>query len=211
MLRSRIHSTILLFVLAVVLLWSCKAKDDYPGLEYAPNMYHSVPYEPLTQIQDEEAGQWLSNRADGKGEYYNTNENNPHNMNMRLPAEGAVRRNNGVLPYRIHKDSLDLAARILDNPVDSTKAVVEHGEVLYQRFCSSCHGENGQGDGKVGQVIKGVPAYNVGRVKDVTGGHIFHVITHGKGRMGAHGSQIDIMDRWKIVRYVQLLQNQESE
>ena len=42
----------------------------------------------------------------------------------------------------------------------------------------------------------------------MTEGHIFHTITHGRGRMNAHGSQIDIADRWKIVRYVQTLQQQ---
>ena len=34
------------------------------------------------------------------------------------------------------------------------------------------------------------------------------VITHGKGRMWGHGSQISIEDRWKIVKYVQTLQKQ---
>ena len=54
----------------------------------------------------------------------------------------------------------------------------------------------------------GAPAYNVGRVKDLGEGHIFHVITKGKGRMYSHASQIPVEDRWKIVRYVQTLQNQ---
>jgi hypothetical protein len=43
--KSNIHH-ILLIVLGIS-LWSCKAKDDFQGLEYAPNMYHSVPYEGL--------------------------------------------------------------------------------------------------------------------------------------------------------------------
>ena len=35
---------------------SCTAGVDDTGLEYAPQMYHSTPYEPLTQIQDDGAG-----------------------------------------------------------------------------------------------------------------------------------------------------------
>ena len=62
------------------------------------------------------------------------------------------------------------------------------------------------GDGLVGQKIAGVPAYNSRAVQNVPEGHIFHVITHGKGRMWPHGSQVSIEDRWKIVRYVQVLQ-----
>ena len=54
------------------------------------------------------------------------------------------------------------------------------------------------GDGLVGQAYRGVTAYNSRAVKDKSEGHVFHVITHGKGRMWGHGSLISIEDRWKI-------------
>jgi len=203
-------SHVVLFSVLLVLA-ACSAKKDYPGLEYAPNMYHAVPYEPLKQITDENAGNWVNSDDDPYGEYYSSNPNNPHRMNMRIPPENTVKRTKyGWLPYRIPKDSIDLAARILTNPLDSTDQVIAEGKALYEVFCIACHGEKGQGDGLVGKVMLGVPAYNVGRVKDVNGGHIFHVITMGKGRMYSHGSQIKSMDRWKIVRYVQTLQNQPN-
>ena len=37
-------------------------------------------------------------------------------------------------------------------------------------------------------------------------GHIFHVITYGKGRMWPHASQVNPEERWKIVHYVHRLQ-----
>jgi len=207
MIKSNIHH-ILLIVLGIS-LWSCKAKDDFQGLEYAPNMYHSVPYEGLSQITNENEGKWLSNREDGLGEFYNTNPNNPHMINMREPVANTVKRSeNGYLPYRIPKDSAELAGRVIFNPLDSTAEVVAEGKELYSIYCMPCHGANGQGDGEVGKVFLGVPAYNVGRVKDLPEGQIFHTITHGRGRMGAHGSQVSVNERWKITRYVQVLQNQ---
>ena len=42
--------------------------------------------------------------------------------------------------------------------------------------------------------------------KEISEGHIFHVITYGKGLMGAHGSQVSPDDRWRIARYVKELQ-----
>ena len=52
--------------LVVLFISSCAARKDNPGVEYAPNMYHSVPYEPLSQVKDEEIGSWLdSNPNDG--------------------------------------------------------------------------------------------------------------------------------------------------
>ena len=90
------------------------------------------------------------------------------------------------------------------------RIALKDGKVLYERFCDHCHGAKGVGpdEGSVGEVFAGVPSYTSDAIKNVSGGHIFHVITQGKGRMGAHGSQISVEDRWKIVRYVQTLQKQ---
>lgn len=201
---------IALSLMSVMFVTSCltAGKDD-PGTEYAPNMYHAIPYEPLKQIKDKDAGTWVSSIDNGVGEYYSSNPNNPNEMNMRVPPPNTVRRNDyEFLPIRIPKDSLVLAAKVLKNPTDSTDAVAAEGKVLYARYCRHCHGDTGMGDGPVGVVYKGITPYTSRAVKDKPGGHIFHVITHGKGRMLAHASQVSVIDRWKIVRYVQTLQQQ---
>lgn len=198
----------LLPLVAIFILASCGASGDNPGLEYAPQMYHSIPYEPLTQITDKDRGEWLSNREDGLGEFYNSNPNNQYEQNVRQPVEGTVRRtSNNVLPYRIQKDDVMMANELI-NPLENTPEILAEGKRLYSLYCQHCHGEKGDGQGLVGQVLYGVPPYNRGAVKDLTEGHIYHVITHGIRRMGAHGSQVSDENRWKIVKYVQQLQNQ---
>ena len=85
-------------ILVTVLFSSCSARKDDPGVEYAPNMYHSVPYEPLSQVKDEEIGSWLdSNPDDGHGEFYNSNPYNPYGMTMREPVENTVKRGSTFL------------------------------------------------------------------------------------------------------------------
>jgi mono/diheme cytochrome c family protein len=198
-------------VLAASLLAGCRAGGENPGLEYAPQMYHSVAYEPLSQIQDETQGAWLSNREDGKGEFFNSNSNNPHGMNMREPVENTVPRNKqGYLPHRLKQFELEQAA-LIKNPVASADEVLKDGEKLYLQYCNACHGKGGEGDGKAGEVIGGVANLKGGAYVNLPDGHIFHVITKGKGRMGAHGSQIPEESRWKIVHYVkQVIQGQAS-
>ncbi len=204
-------------VLAVILLAGCAAKGDYPGREYAANMYHSVAYEPLSQITDEDAGAWVNSLDNRSGEYFNSNRYNPHRMNMREPAPNTVKRNKyGWLPYRYSKDSLAYAAKVLKNPLDSSAAVLADGKVLYETYCKHCHGAKGEGDGKValGVTIDGVQKGQVAGVanlrgdalKNISEGHIFHVITMGKGLMGSHGGQINPDERWKIAKYVKTLQ-----
>ncbi len=195
----------LLVASGVTLLLSCEAGKDNTGYEYAPNMYHSVAYEPLKQVKNKEAGLWVNSTNEEIGEYYSSNPNNEFEMNMLIPVEGTVRRGD-FLPYRIPKDSLALAAATVTNPLPNTKDVLADGKALYGRFCSHCHGKTGTEPGLVGERYAGVPSYTSAAVKNATEGHIFHVITHGKGRMGAHASQISQEERWKIVRYVQTLQ-----
>ncbi|MBN7812272.1 cytochrome c [Algoriphagus sp. H41] len=197
--------------LAISLLAGCKAGGDNQGLEYAPQMYHSVAYEPLTQIKDESQGTWLSNREDGKGEFFNSNVYNPHGMNMREPVANTVPRNKqGYLPYRLKAFELEQAA-LVQNPLESSEEVLKRGEVLFMQYCSACHGKTGQGDGKAGEIIGGVANLTGGAYVNLPEGHIFHVITKGKGRMGAHGSQIPEESRWKIVHYVkQVIQGQAA-
>ena len=185
-------------------------KHDQPRLEYAPNMYHAVTYEPLSQITDKEAGMWVNSDGDNVGEYYNSNPYNPNDMTMRVPPATSIPRNkHGFLPYRIPKDSLDYAAKVLQNPIPDSPEVLEDGKQLFVKFCSHCHGETGAGDGPVNDVLHGVANLTSPQSKTFTEGHIFHVITWGKGRMGSHASQLNQEERWKIARYVkEVLQKQ---
>ncbi len=190
-------------MVAGMVLVSCEASGDNPGREFAPNMYHSVPYEPLSQITNEEdEGNWVSTREDEKGEYYNSNPNNPYGMTMRQPVPNTVQRNSdGYLPYRL--DSANWAGAVeTQNPIEMSDQVLAEGGNLYLQYCSTCHGPDGEGDGKAGAVLGGVANLKGGAYLDLPEGHIFHVITHGKGRMRPHGSQISIERRWKIVHYV---------
>lgn len=217
MFKNQSIVSVVLPALAVILLSGCAAKGDYPGREYAANMYHSVAYEPLSQITDEDAGAWVNSLDNRSGEYFNSNRYNPHRMNMREPAPNTVKRNKyGWLPYRFSKDSLAYASKVLKNPFDSSAAVLADGKVLYETYCKHCHGSKGEGDGKVAQgvTVDGVQKGQVAGVanlrgdalKNISEGHIFHVITMGKGLMGSHGGQINPDERWKIAKYVKTLQ-----
>lgn len=186
-------------VVGAMLLSSCGNDPNSPGKEFAPNMYNPVGYEPFRQIEK--------------------NPLNPEGSNLWLPVEGTVARRNyktsfgegdttstDLMIYNIPGDSVEIASRLLKNPIPKTDAVLAEGQVLYQRYCQHCHGASGAGDGKVGVAYKGVPNYSSDAMKSLSEGHIFHVITFGKARMWPHGSQVNPEERWKIVHYVQKLQ-----
>jgi mono/diheme cytochrome c family protein len=183
LLNLGIKASAVLFTGAVLV--ACSNEKD-PGLEFAPDMYHSVPLDPYSQIKE--------------------NKYNPGGMNMREPAPNTVAR--GKMGYNMYlsKDEAEVAGVELKNPLEANDLNLAEGQVLYTRFCAPCHGDQGDGQGLVGQKFKGVPSYTAGRVATLNEGHIYHVITNGRGRMLPHGSQVNPTERWKIVMYVQQLQ-----
>lgn len=199
-------------VSATVLMLAC-AGGDNPGREYAPNMYHSVAYEPLTQITDEDAGAWVNSLDARTGEYFNSNKYNPDRMTMREPAPHTVKRNKfGWIPYRsrnVSKDSVNIMVQGMKSPLDSSAMYVIEGKALYTVYCKHCHGASGTGDGKVADKYAGVANLKGEAYLGMSEPHIFHVITYGAGLMGAHGSQVSPEDRWMIARYVKSLQKQK--
>jgi mono/diheme cytochrome c family protein len=214
----RIGLKIAIGLSSVIFMAACKAGGDYQGLEYAPNMYHSVAYEPLSQITDPMQGKITNSLDNGRGEFYNSNQYNPYKMNLRLPPAHTVRRSaSGWLPYRGVNDTtgLRLADKLI-NPYDATPALLSQGKASYEMYCLHCHGAKAGGDGKVAAGVKidgvehsvypGVANLKGDAYKNITEGHIFHVITYGKGLMGSHGSQVSEEDRWKIAKYVKELQ-----
>jgi mono/diheme cytochrome c family protein len=198
-------STLVCASACLTLLAACSKDPNDPGLEYAPQMAHAIAFEPFSQV------------TDTSSEFYNTINVNPGGQNLRLPAPGTIARKQysgmkkgelapEIYEYGTSENNLDAAAASLKNPLDSSAQVIEDGKVLYDRYCKACHGEGGLGDGKVADQYKGV-ANLVAKAKVVSHGHIYHVITHGKGRMWPHGSQVNPDERWKIVHFVKSLAN----
>ncbi len=225
MLKMYKKGSLLIAVVSLMLLNSCykvnkKADPDNlsetPGTEYAPQMYHSEAYDPMSQIVDKGAGveywPWDSVGTDQKhGEWYNSNYYNPHDMNVRQPAKGSISKK--AYYYNIEKDDLDLADaqpddiyifdREFGELTTKGKGQYKKAEVLYMRYCSPCHGIEADGKGKV--PFPGVANLKGGALKRRTESYIFHVITMGKNNMRSHAAQVSYMDRWKIAAYIKEL------
>lgn len=86
--------------------------------------------------------------------------------------------------------------------------------MLYSKFCVHCHGDAGKGDGAITKSSKWPgppPAFDGPQLINLSEGKMFHTITFGKGNMGgAHSSQLNQQERWKLVHYVQKLQGKKA-
>lgn len=174
------------FCLSALILWSCDRNKSMRGYDFIPDMVYSQAYET-----------------------YAKNPNFEDSMTMRVPVMGTVPL--GFIPfkYTIDPESRLKAGKELFNPELPTDVVLARGELIFTTFCIGCHGVSGGGDGNL--YTSGLYPLKprtlsgdlVAKLKD---GEIFHTITLGFGSMGAHGSQIRPVDRWKLVLYIRKLQ-----
>ena len=176
---------LILGALIMVTVVGCTTDPQSPGIEYMPDMYRTPALEP-----------------------YSGNSNYPDSMEARLPAEGSIPQ--GYLPYGIPNtnEGYEMAGALLKNPLDGSDEIMADGKVVYTKYCVHCHGKEGKGDGPT--VTAGwhppPPSYDSQTLKNLSEGKMFHTITYGKNLMGPHASQLNVEERWKVIRYVQTLQ-----
>ncbi|WBX76331.1 cytochrome c [Tenacibaculum ovolyticum] len=173
-------------IVALVVMSSIVSCGDKrtPQVQYMPDMYVAVPYEP--------------NGATGLN----------GKMVDRLPVAGTVSRK-GIVAYDIPDTfaGYEKAKAELKNPIATTEKTLAKGKELYGIYCATCHGTKGDGNGVLSQRDKfnGIPNY---KDRELTPGNIYHVIMYGKNLMGSHAGQLQYKERWQVVQYVEKLRSE---
>ena len=188
------HIRLLTLLIIPLLLLSCNRSKNNTGYDYMgyKDMYYTKFYKA-----------------------YSPNPVFNDSLTNQLPAEGAIAR--GKMPFPL--PGSDIGERAVNqskaglevaNPVPSDQEILEQGKAKYAIFCSSCHGNQGKGDGHLftsglfpAKPTSLVEAYVQGKPD----GEIYYVITYGSisGLMGPHGAQIVPEDRWSIIHYLRQL------
>jgi high-affinity iron transporter len=102
--------------------------------------------------------------------------------------------------------TLALSARAADAP-KSTPELLVQGKTAFGKYCASCHGPNGQGDGPAAKALKPPPRNLV--TQPVKGGPpaVFDVLGTGvKGTAMIAFKHLPESDRWAIAHYVASLE-----
>ena len=107
----------------------------------------------------------------------------------------------------IWKDRKKYYLGSFDCEVEAAKAYDEKAKELFEIYCATCHGNNGNGNGKLVEREKflGVPSY---KDRVITEGSIYHVITYGLNSMGSHANQLSPQERWLVTDYVLKLKSE---
>lgn len=205
--------------ISLVLLASCGADPDSPGLEYMPDMYRSAAIEPYVdygEIRGEEnveTKMLVSAKVPPYGTipYYGTDS---ATVSLMLPyarlANVAFRETHGMYGADLTSEDTYAAAAADMNPLKLTDANAEatfaSGKYLFESRCAHCHGKDGKGEGPMVQSGAFVGAANLTALT-ISDGQMFYSIYYGKGNMGAHRSIVNKKEIWTLVHYIRKLQN----
>ena len=172
------------FLVCITILVSSCHDTLKPNYQYMPNMYEPVSYETYSESKA------FKNGKEGQ-----------------LPVAGTI--NRGFVPYEYPNttEGYDLAKANLKSPLDSTSVDFEKGKELYEIYCAICHGNAGNGKGKLVEQGKllGIPSY-ADRV--INEGSVYHVMTYGLNSMGSYANQLDQHERWLVSAYVLKLKSE---
>jgi mono/diheme cytochrome c family protein len=133
-----------------------------------------------------------------------------HAGGARVPPEHTVPV--GFKAYRIGFNPEQ--AKADRNPLagDTSDEVLLTGQKYFETNCLVCHGQEGHGDGPVGQKMPNKPPSLVSdKVKGWSDGQIYQVITMGQGTMGPYASHIPQNYRWQVVNYIRHLQRTDKK
>ena len=105
------------------------------------------------------------------------------------------------------------AASGVPNPVPRTRESLARGAEVYRINCAMCHGEQGRGNGIVGDILVGnsylrPPDLTAPGTQAKADGDLFWILTNGIVVMPRFKNLLTEEDRWSVTHYLRFLAEQ---
>ncbi|MDX2414194.1 MAG: cytochrome c [Bacteroidales bacterium] len=91
----------------------------------------------------------------------------------------------------------------MKNPVAKDDASVKKGMIGYKKYCASCHGKTGLGDGVKSRGLKTFAGdFSIDKYQGQTDGEHFFKTKFGRGEMPKYENKVPDTEIWNIVNYM---------
>jgi len=152
-----------------------------PNYEFIPEMVHSIAYDA-----------------------YSPNPNYQDKKTLQSPPKGSI--SLGFMPEFDGSDVNEIMSPLTKDEID-----LERGQYIYNNYCVVCHGGTGNGDGPVTK--RGVPpppSIISPKVKAMSDGKIYQIVSKGLGNMPPYNVQINRKDRWQVTHLLKMMNNEKK-
>lgn len=144
---------------------------------------------------------------------FEPNSNFANGRTLQDPVPGTIARGTQIFPFEATPEDALRAGEQLVNPYDSSTeegiASAERGAVVFQAFCTSCHGADGTGNGPVAQRgFPPPPSLLIGKSREMKDGQLFHILTCGQNSMPNFAAQLPPHRRWDVINHIRSLQKE---
>jgi mono/diheme cytochrome c family protein len=93
--------------------------------------------------------------------------------------------------------------KTLKNPVAKDKTSIKTGMALYIKYCASCHGKTGLGNGVKARGLKDFPGdFSGAEYQNQTDGEHFYKTKFGRNEMPKYEGKLSDEDIWDMVNYM---------
>lgn len=91
----------------------------------------------------------------------------------------------------------------MENPVAADDASIKKGMIAYKKYCASCHGKTGLGDGVKARALKTFSGdFSIDLYQGQTDGEHFYKSKFGRDEMPNYEGKIPDVDIWHMVNYM---------
>jgi len=232
---KHLHHIIIALAFGTLLFFSsCRpASADHPGVEYMPDMGHSVAYE--SNVVDDYFAHTWDDKFKGQTREELSQPRNPvagtiprgyssvANAGSPQAREAAMAKFanetvpipvNGFVPYyygNTEEERVRATAEITSNPFPATEKRLASGKALYDIYCGICHGPQADGNGYLAREDGGkYPVQPANLMADnfvnTTDGQYYHAIMYGKNVMGGYADKLSYEERWNVIHYIRSIQ-----
>lgn len=95
----------------------------------------------------------------------------------------------------------------MKNPYVGNKMDTKMGKMFFDKFCKSCHGSKGLGNGARAAQLNTFPGdFSSAQFQSYSDGELFYIITVGRGEMESYSKKItDQENIWGVINYLRTL------
>lgn len=142
---------------------------------------------------------------------YASNRNFASGRTLQDPVAGTLARGEQRFDFQATPPDALRAGEQLTNPfeksADDMQAAADRGAIVFESFCTSCHGGDGNGNGPVAQRgFPPPPSLLTGKSREMKDGQLFHILVHGQNNMPSFAVQLPPSRRWDVINYIRRLQ-----